>query len=206
MGGWENEGFFNTGEYSENTRPSLVPNSMVISPAYKELSLTQEANFPHLFNIRPRIFNNIWDIYSELMFRIYKKIVETFKPKFVQYLMGSAEVAHYDTYARYVLGIKRADEMIFYIWQMIQHDSFYKNNTYLIISPDNGRDMYYMPHYENTYDDPSRVWLYIYGPTIKKGKTINRPVCHMDIFATIAYILHLKTHATDGKVLNDCLG
>ena len=127
-----------------------------------------------------------------------------FKPKLVHYIMNDVEVAHSDTFSKYVLALRACDKGVFEIWEMIQKDSFYKDNTYLIINVDHGRNLYYMEHYENAYDNPSHVWMYIYGPDIKKGVIINRPIYHIDIFTTVAYIMNVETHSTEGKVLKDC--
>ena len=127
-----------------------------------------------------------------------------FKPKLIHYLMQDTDCAHFSTFGRYVLSLKTADKKIFDIWQTIKKNPFYKDNTYLIISPDHERNAYYMHHDENAYDNPSKVWMYIYGPDIKKGVVIDRAIHHIDIFATVAYIMDVETHATDGKILKDC--
>jgi hypothetical protein len=54
------------------------------------------------------------------------------------------------------------------------------------------------------YNLPRMTWMFIYGPNIRQGITIDREVHHVDIFATIVDILQLETHMADGKVLNDC--
>ena len=61
------------------------------------------------------------------------------------------------------------DREINEIMDIIKTDPFYKDNTYLIVSPDHDRNTYYMQH--NLYNNKP-VWLYIYGPDIKKGTVI----------------------------------
>ena len=69
---------------------------------------------------------------------------------------------------------------------------------------DHSRDEYYMEHLSHSGDNRSRGWLYIHGPGIKKGATIDRPIYHPDTFATMSYIFNLETHKNDGKILRDC--
>ena len=142
----------------------------------------------------------IWDSLCIIEHQICKRIFKEFKPKLIYYVMGDPETAHYGTFARYVLALKSADKKIADIWQIIRRDPYYKNNTYLIVSVDNGRDPYYMQH-NNTKDE---IWMYIYGPNIKKGAVIKRVIHNVDIFATIAHIMNVETHPTKGKVLKDC--
>jgi hypothetical protein len=145
-----------------------------------------------------------WDTLQEILYPIFKRTIQEFKPKLILFNMPGVDSAHYSTFSRYVLALKRSDKMIHEIWTMIQDDPFYKGNTYLIICPDHGRNLYYMEHFENCRDDPSRVWLYIYGPKIKKGVIIERQVFHTDIFATVNYIMDLKAPPRDSKILKDC--
>lgn len=210
IGHWsENGGVFKTADYAEDTYPCQISAlRIVISPELRKYLTKQEQIFIDSFNKLEEekiiYFVHHWDSFGEIFYQLFKKIIKEFKPKFVHYVMGNVESAHYDTFSRYVIALKRSDEIIFEIWQMIQNDPFYYNNTYLIVSPDHERDLYYMHHDEKTYDNPSRVWMYIYGPAVKKGVIIKRPVSHIDIFATIAYILKTETNSTQGEILKDC--
>jgi len=60
-----------------------------------------------------------------------------------------------------------------------------------------------MQHNDFTKADRMPVWMYIYGPDIKKGKTISRQIEHTDIFATLAYLTGVSAPNTEGKVLKD---
>lgn len=143
-----------------------------------------------------------WDINEEVCYQAVKSILKVYKPKILHFVMDGVDSAHYDTFGRYVLAIKDTDQRLFEIWEFIQNDPFYKDNTYLFVALDHSRDRYYMHHME--YDSTRQGWLYVYGPNVKKGIKINRPLYHIDIFATVAYIMNLKTHPTKGKVLKDC--
>ena len=79
--------------------------------------------------------------------------------------------------------------MIYEIWQIIESEPFYQGNTYLFISPDHERNSYYMDHFENPPENPSNVWMYVYGPKVKKGVVIDNVVHHVDMFQTIAVIM-----------------
>jgi len=203
--------YFETSEYSRDTFPVTfnLPSSQ--SPEFvteiKKILTKQEAIFfDSLVGHYKKQFTGFphWDAYGKIQFRLSKKIMQEYKPIIVHYVLNDVEVAHYDTFGKYVLALKDSDTWISEIWKMIQEDDFYKDNTYLLITPDHSRDLYYAQHFDNLEDNPSRVWLFVYGPKIKKGLIINREVHHPDIFATVAYIMGVKTHRNEGKILSDC--
>jgi len=199
---------YQTEGYLEDSFPCrLTSKSLDMSPEAKELLTRQELNFLdnfHKFRDEGIIKWPHWDSLGKFLYQIFNKIMRKYKPKFVHYIMNDTESAHSDTFSRYVLSLKQIDKKIFEIWKTIKEDPFYNNNTYLIISPDHERNLYYMQHHESLTDEFSHVWMYIYGPNIKKGVAINRPIHHIDIFATVAYIMAVDTHSTQGKILKDC--
>ncbi len=214
IGNWflEQDGYA-TARYPEDTYPlhlgetyPLYLSSGFIAPLKLKYILTmQERIFLSLFRDIKNFTHYVnWSSKEEVSFQFLKKIIEKFKPKLIHYIMSGVECAHYDTYSQYVLSLKKSDEEIFKIWQLIKSGSFYKNKTYLIVCVDHDRNAYYMDHNENPPENPSRVWMYIYGPNIKKGKIIRRKIYHMDIFSTVAYIMDVETHATEGRILKDC--
>jgi len=177
-----------------------------ISPQLKEILTKQELvfwdGFSSLVDKNPEKWPN-WDSLGDVQYEAFMKIMRKFKPKLMHYILNDTESAHADSFARYLLALKKCDKRILEMREFIDSDPYYKDNTYLIINVDHGRNMYYMDHVENCYPNPSHVWLYIYGPRIKKGIVIKRPVYHTDIFATVAYLMDVETHANDGKVLKD---
>ena len=210
IGHWfAKQGGLTTAEYPDDTYPCQMSFSIVkcfLVPVELTETLTkQESIFlDQAYKLKDKNLTYFhWDTLGEIQYRFFKKIVQKYKPKLIHYVMNDVESAHYDSFARYVLALKRSDEKIFEILQMIKSDPFYKNNTYLFISMDHGRNLYYMNHTENPVEDLSRVWMYVYGPDIKKGITITRPVRHIDIFATVADIMAVETYPTEGKVLKD---
>ena len=142
-----------------------------------------------------------WDTGSNVVFTAAKKVFSRYKPKLVHYVVNDTESAHYGTYARYALSLRSIDSKIFELWNMIKDDPFYKDNTYFIVNVDHERDPYYMEHDKAS----GNVWMYIYGPDVYKGKTIERTVEHIDIFATAAYLMGIDTGKDHGAVLTDCM-
>jgi len=216
IGHWFYNGcIYRSDEYDENTFPCEIavanfpgaPRFIVLSPELEQILTKQELVFVETFNKgdKSRAFVHHWDSIDEIIFGMFNKIIKEYSPVCIHYTMAAVETAHFDTYGRYLHALKRCDEKIFKIWRLIQNHPFYKDNTFLIVTPDHQRNLYYMQHDEHAYGNPSVVWMYIYGPGVKKGKLISRQVSHADIFATVAYLLDLKTHDIEGKPLKDGL-
>lgn len=144
-----------------------------------------------------------WSTTGLVQFEVLKKILAHDRPKLVHYIANDVEVGHYHNYGSYLLAVKSINDQIKYLWDYIRSDEFYKDKTYLIVNVDHVRDKYFKEHEERRVIDQP-VWLYIYGPDVKKGQQIGRPIYHPDIFATVAYLFGVQTHETKGKVLEDC--
>ena len=214
VGQWKYENcVYENADFGVDTYPSRVAVlSAMCSPEIANILTPAEVTFFDTLrdSMNKGFFGDIqfdyihWDTLGEITHQIFKRALQTFKPKLALYAVGGTESAHYSFFGRYVLALERSDEMIYEIWNMINQDPFYKNNTYLIICPDTSRDSYFMHHVESCYDEPAKVWMYIYGPNIKKGIIIERPAYHVDVFATVDYIMNLGAPLNDGKVLKDC--
>lgn len=192
----------------QDSFPCEVSLKLGMSPQLEELLDEQERYFVRNFSSKEKEFASFgldhWDAVDEVFYRFFRRIIGAFKPVLVHYVMAAVETGHYDTYSRYLLALKRTDEIIYEVWQAIEGDPFYKGRTYLFVCPDHGRNSYFRHHDENAYDNPSRVWLYVYGPDIRRGAVIERPIHHKDIFATVSRIMQVDTHETDAEALEDC--
>jgi len=142
----------------------------------------------------------LWDSSNIIIWEISKKIFRKYKPQIVHYVMNNTESAHFGSYPRYVNSIKAQDDAICEIFNMINEDPYYKGKTYLIVNIDHSRDDYYMQHYYTK----ETVWMYIYGPGIKRGEIINRKVHHIDVYATLRYIFGMEKDDKPGSILKDC--
>ena len=208
IGEWDNQSFYETPEYPADTAPCRLTTLSVDPPPELRAILTEQEKlfFERYKKIEegPFFFWPTWDSLSEMEQRMMMRVFEAYKPKLVHYVIGVMESAHFDSYGRYVISLKRADEMISQIWQMVKSDPFYRDNTYLIVTPDHSRNAYHLDHFENPPENPSRVWLYIYGSHVKRDTVIKDPIDHVDVFPTISAILGLDTGKTQGRVLREC--
>ena len=193
--------------YQEDTFPAMLSFiSFNVPPELFETLTPQEKKFCLFFSdlVAKSPGWPSWDSIGVIQYRFFKKIIDKFHPKLVHYVMNDVESAHSDMFSRYAIALHTSDKNIFEIWSLIQTDQFYKDNTYLIVNVDHERNTYYADHNENSYDNPSRVWMYIFGPGVKKGAIIDRRIEHVDIFATVAGLMFLEKASTEGRFLSDC--
>jgi len=114
---------------------------------------------------------------------------------------------HSGNWSAYLSGILKTDEYVHDIWQLIQNDPFYKDNTTLFITNDHGRHLDgisdgFISHGDNC-EGCRHINLYSFGPDFKKDvvSPVNRNL--VDVHATILELLHINEAYTDGKVMTE---
>ncbi|HLP55718.1 MAG TPA: alkaline phosphatase [Fluviicola sp.] len=118
-----------------------------------------------------------------------------------------------DTYAHaadsigYIAAIKQTDEYIGIIWNQLQNDPYYKDQTTLFVTNDHGR------HPDGRFDGfvshgdgcsgCRRIELFAISPDFKKNAVIETPYEQIDVPSTIAELLHFPLPYGKGKVMWD---
>lgn len=116
--------------------------------------------------------------------------LKTRKPRVIYISYGETDdFAHDGSYDRYIDAAHRTDRMLSRLWNWLQSDSFYRNNTTLIISTDHGRGNTaetWMSHASakataslGIEDSPDgvqgsdQVWLGAIGPAIRSAGLVS---------------------------------
>lgn len=147
-----------------------------------------------------------WDSYEDVQFAWFMTILSTHHPYIVHYVMNAPESAHFNTWAHYAISIKESCQKLETLLNFIDKDSFYHSMTYLVVSIDHSRDLYYMQHDEHSSTRPSRVWMFWFGVKGKKGIVVDREVTHKDIFATVKSLYQIPGNYGDGHILWEVIG
>lgn len=116
------------------------------------------------------------------------------KPKIVYIGYGEADdFGHDKSYNNYLDAINRNDKMIEEIWNYIQSDPFYKDQTTLLITTDHGRGNYYewVDHSKNVKGS-SNSFIMLLGPTIKQNQFNKKQYYSTQIAQTIADLMQIK--------------
>jgi hypothetical protein len=146
---------------------------------------------------------------DELTFFITREIMREFSPRLMLVNFWDMDVAHWGSYSLYLQAITKTDRLTGMLWDEIQSNPNYKDNTTLLVLPELGRDgdqnaaNGFLNHRSG---DPScrNMWLLAMGAGASPGE-VERPVFHVDVTATTAEILGIKTGEIAGRRLKEIL-
>jgi len=145
--------------------------------------------------------------------KTYYRILEIFKehkPRMMMVNFRHPDVyGHWQNWPGYLRGIQETDSLSWLIYQHIQQDPFYKDNTTFIITNDHGR------HHDDisvgfySHGDQcsgcTHINFFATGPDFKKDVIINQQREQVDILPTLAHILGFSTLQTDGEIMTELL-
>lgn len=107
----------------------------------------------------------------------------------------------------YLKGIFDTDKYIYQLWQQIQNDPFYKDQTTLFVTNDHGRHTAghldgFVSHGDNC-DGCRHIELFGIGPDFKQNYISKLNYEQIDISNTIAELMGFNIPTSDGKVMID---
>lgn len=148
---------------------------------------------------------------DELTFFMSREVMREFAPRLLLVNFWDMDVAHWGSYSLYLQAITRTDRLVAMLWDEIQQLPAYKDKTTLLVLPELGRDgdmntaNGFLNH--RSGDASCRnMWLLALGKGVRKGE-VERPVSHVDVAATAAEVLGVKTlaGAMQGRALRELL-
>ncbi|APQ19339.1 alkaline phosphatase family protein [Maribacter hydrothermalis] len=133
-----------------------------------------------------------------------KEYIQKEHPKLVYIAYGETDdFAHEGAFDFYMKSLQNTDALIADLWEYVQNDTFYKDNTYFIITTDHGRgdgvaESSKWTSHGADVQGAEHTWLAIIGPGIsKKGEVSNEQLFTNQVAPTVAEILKLETNATN---------
>ncbi|TDS16654.1 phosphopentomutase/2,3-bisphosphoglycerate-independent phosphoglycerate mutase family metalloenzyme [Maribacter caenipelagi] len=129
-----------------------------------------------------------------------KEYVKKNHPKVVYISYGETDdFAHGGQFDFYMKSLHNTDALIADLWDYVQNDAFYKDNTYFIITTDHGRgngvqeDSKWTSHGTDV-KGAEHTWIAILGPKVNPvGEVGNGQLFANQIAPTLAKILSLKS-------------
>jgi len=115
-------------------------------------------------------------------------------PKFLQISFIETDAfGHQNKYDQYLESAHNCDSMLKDLWDYIQSDPFYKDQTTLFIATDHGRgDGEDWTHHNRQTPGSDKIWFAVIGPyTLPLGETKNQQVYQNQYAKTIAALLGL---------------
>jgi len=146
---------------------------------------------------------------DELTYFITQEVMREFAPRLILVNFWDMDVAHWGAYSLYLQAITKTDRLCGMLWNEIQSNPRYKDQTTLLIVPELGRDgdmntaNGFLNHRSG---DPScrHVWMLALGAGVSAGE-IERPISHVDVCATAADMLGAKLPEISGQPVRELL-
>ena len=146
---------------------------------------------------------------DELTFFITREIMREFAPRVMLVNFWDMDVAHWGSYSLYLQAIDKTDRLTGMLWDEVQSNPKFKDNTTLLVLPELGRDgdmnaaNGFLNH--RSGDASCRnIWMLAIGAGVTAGET-ERPIHHVDVAATAAGVLGVKTGELAGTPLTEIL-
>ncbi|MEO8663002.1 MAG: hypothetical protein ABI693_31375 [Bryobacteraceae bacterium] len=142
---------------------------------------------------------------DELTYFVSREIMREFAPRVMLVNFWDMDVAHWGSYSLYLQAVTKTDRLVGMLWEEIRTNPHYKDKTTLLVLPELGRDgdantaNGFLNH--RSGDASCRnMWMLAMGAGVEKGET-ERPISHIDIAATTASLLGVKTGEMAGRSL-----
>lgn len=162
----------------------------------------KEVYLNKLQDLTPKLWQNTrYDIFTH---EYALEAMKNQKPNLLYIGYGEPDdFGHDKDYDHYLNAINRNDKMIEEIWNYVQSDPYYKDQTTLLITTDHGRgDFYEWVDHSKNVKGSSNSFIMLLGPDIKKEYFIKKQYYSTQIAQTIADLLKIKWNNPDaGKSL-----
>ncbi|MBD1391585.1 alkaline phosphatase family protein [Mucilaginibacter glaciei] len=146
-----------------------------------------------------------------LTFEYSKEYIKQYKPRVLYMAFDETDdMAHEGNYKSYLERAKQEDGFIRALWDMVQADPFYKNNTTLLITCDHGRGNEPMDKWRDHGADvkgSENTWFAVIGPDTKPMGEIKTQTTtyHKQLAQTMAKLLGLDFKANAGHEVGDAI-
>jgi hypothetical protein len=138
--------------------------------------------------------------------RVAGSLFRAFKPRVLGVVLQQADVAH-GSYNAYVDVIRRNDDEIGRLWDLVQQDATLRATTSLFVLPEFGRNKDLNERNGLDHGDGSadltQVALIAAGPDFKKDKVVKTEARTVDLAPTVCELFGAKSESPKGKVLRD---
>lgn len=178
--------------YIINQERSHIPVNAGYTPVEKPFS-AEDRLINQLQKQTPVLWNSVrLDAFT---FHLALSYIKNAKPKLLYISFGETDdFAHEGDYDQYLYSANRTDAFIREIWNTIQADPFYKNQTTMILTTDHGRGIDpegWKHHGKSSVANSDEVWMAFLGVGVApKGEIKKRMQIHSNqIAATIAALL-----------------
>jgi len=116
------------------------------------------------------------------------------------YLPNVDHEGHSGIWDNYIGAIKTADSLVYDLWTSIQGDSFYKDNTTLLVTNDHGRHTTDFSGHGCDCEGCRHIMFLAIGPDVKKNFVSNTQRVLPDFAVTASFLLDVNPEFATGSV------
>lgn len=145
--------------------------------------------------------------YDDGMWVNAKQILAEHHPRLLMIsLLDPDEAGHEHNWEAYRQAIRHDDEIVWDLWQQVQADPFYADQTTLLVTNDHGRGCGEgWPDHGGSDECNRHVMFLAVGPTTQPGLVVTQRRTLRDIAPTIGYLLGFETPLADGEIMTELL-
>ena len=144
----------------------------------------------------PRVWHNVR--YDYLTHLAATEFLRKQHPRLMYVAYGETDDwAHEGRYDLYLDAAQRTDDYIRRIWELIQSDPFYKDQTTVLLTTDHGRGDSLTAWKDHGKDQPesSQIWVAAWGPAIDRARRSDESTVQGQVAASVASALNLDYNA-----------
>jgi hypothetical protein len=143
---------------------------------------------------------------DELTFFMSREVMRSFAPQLLVVAFSDVEAAHFGSYALHLAGIRGTDRLAYQLWQEVEANPAYRDQTTMVILPEFGRDPDgfstngFFNHRANA-DSTRDTWMMALGTAVDRPQIVERPIHHIDLCPTLAELLGCRPLDAQGARL-----
>ena len=144
---------------------------------------------------------------DRLLTELTVRAIKQLRPKLLMVNYQDPDYVHWGNASHYTRGIAIIDQGLRRLYETVNNDPEYHDNTIFVVVPDCGRDantLMSLPyqHHFNT-KSAHEVWALIVGPGIARNVIVDHPVQQISIAKTIGQVMGFPTRYAEAPVLEE---
>ena len=131
-----------------------------------------------------------------------EEIISTHQPKLMLVQFKEPDISgHRNNWNAYLQGLQTSDSLTVALWDFVQQQPGYVNNTIMLVTNDHGRHTRHFAHHGDDCDGCRSIFLLAIGKNIPAGKVVTEEYDQIDISTTIAHWLNINMPTSTGKLI-----
>jgi len=145
---------------------------------------------------------------DELTCFVAQEVLRRVSPSLLMVNFSDMEVAHSGVYSMHLAGIRKADRLVYRLWQFLETLADYQGRTTMVIMNEFGRDPDgsttngFFNHRTNTETNRC-TWMMVLGRGARRPAVIERPVRQIDVAPTLGALLGVSCRQSVGSHLDE---